>query len=238
MLMIMMLTVMIPSRIYSLSKMKLVAKLRASSNMFPTGLVSVCILSSLQRWRLISIFYISLISASSAEERQVPRPNIVTREWSSQVIRFGRRNYDVRSGYRTPHMLWFNETRIRKFTFVLMHLHVLKYCTFYRLIINVTTLTTGSRVCNMYSYKFLKNIYYSRAKIWDVFILSGYEVHNISEAGLASVFRAKWEIEEPNVVGPLERGSLKPCVVDYQSWTTVKVQNVNDIYEHIIVGIL
>lgn len=114
MLMIMMITVMIPSRIYSLSKTKLVAKLIASLVKFRTGLVCVYILSSVHRGRLISIFYIRLISASSVEERQVPRPNIVTHEWSSQVIRFRRRNCDVRSGYRTPHMLSFNETRFRK----------------------------------------------------------------------------------------------------------------------------
>jgi len=80
MIMIMMITVMIPSRVYSLSKTKLVAKLRASLDKFPTGLVCVYILSSLHRGRLISIFYIPLISASSVEERQVPRPNIVTHE--------------------------------------------------------------------------------------------------------------------------------------------------------------
>ena len=127
MIVIMMITVMIPSRTYSLSKMKMVAKLIASSDKFPTGLVCIYILSSLHRWRLISIFYIPLISASSAVERQVPRPNIVTHEWSSQVIRFGRRNCDVRSGYRTTHMLSFDETRTGKITLVLMHLHVLKF---------------------------------------------------------------------------------------------------------------
>jgi len=51
--------------------------------------------------------------------------------------------------------------------------------------------------------------------------LSVYEVHNTLEAGLASVFRAKGVIKEPNVAGPLEISSLKPCVcVGYQSWTT------------------
>ena len=49
MIMIMMITVMIPCRICSLSKKKLVAKLRASLNKFPTGLVCVYILSSLHR---------------------------------------------------------------------------------------------------------------------------------------------------------------------------------------------
>ena len=57
-------------------------------------------------------------------------------------------------------------------------------------------------------------------KFWIFSFLSGYEFRNTSEAGLASVFRAKEEIEEPNVVGLLERSSLKSSVVVYQSRTT------------------
>lgn len=49
MIMIMMIMVIIPFRICSLSKLKLVAKLRASLDKFPAGLVSVYILSSLHR---------------------------------------------------------------------------------------------------------------------------------------------------------------------------------------------
>jgi hypothetical protein len=69
--------------------------------------------------------------------------------------------------------------------------------------------------------------------------LSGYEFHNTLEAGLASVFRAKGEIEEPNVLGPLERSNLKPCECMWiiSLGRRVKVQNVNDDYEHTIVGI-
>lgn len=119
----------------------------------------------------------------------------------------------------------------KKFSFLLMHLHVLKYGIFYRLIIYVTIRVTGSRVHNIYKLKnFWKIFIRVELKFWIFSFLS------FSEAGLASVFTVKGETEEPHVVWPLERSDLKPCVVGYQSWT--RVQNGNGDYEHTIVRIL
>jgi len=152
---------------------------------------------------------------------------------------YGSGEGTVTSDADTEHLTCYRFMRhvLEKFTFVLKHLHVLKCGIFYRLIISVTTRTTGSRVHSNLTY-FWKIFITVELKFWIYSFLSAYEVHNISEVGLSSVFTVKGETEEPNVVWPLERGGFKACVVSYQSWTRVKVQNVNDDYDHTIVRIL
>jgi hypothetical protein len=64
---------------------------------------------------------------------------------------YGSGERTVTSAADAEHLTWYLLMRrvLEKFTFVLMYLYVLKYCISYRLIINVTTRTTGSRVHNM-----------------------------------------------------------------------------------------